>query len=191
MADLIAQGPRPENRWRQALLAGQVVVLGREAGGDGSSLWGVPWEPFLSRRHLELVWQNGRLEVRQLPGARNPVFVRGREADHFELKPGEHFVIGSTIFTLADQAATPRSVAQAGAAADPDVEQALFEATISAPELHRQHFRDAPHRLDVLSRLPDVISGADDDHELFQRLEHMLLAGIPTADEVALVKIRS
>jgi adenylate cyclase len=201
MADLIAQGPRPEDRWRQPLPAGQVVLLGRQqapgaAGSNptvdanGTPLWGVPWEPFLSRRHVELVWRNGRLEVRQLPQARNPLYLHGRETDHFELKPGEHFVVGSTVFMLVEQGGTPRSVSQASTAADPGAEQPLFETTISAPELHRQRFRDAPHRLDVLRRLPDVISGAADDQELFLRLENMLLAGIPTADVVALVKVK-
>jgi adenylate cyclase len=193
MADLVAQGPRAEDTWRQPLPAGQAVVLGRAAAAaaNGAPLWGVPWEPFLSRRHLELLWHDGRLDGRQLPEARNPVHVHGREVDHFELKPGEHFVVGSTVFTLLDPAGTPHSAAHAGTQADQAAEQPLFETTISAPELHRQHFRDAPHRLDVLSRLPDVISGAADDHELFLRLENMLLAGIPTADVVALVRLKS
>ncbi len=54
-------------------------------------------------------------------------------------------------------------------------------------ELDRLAFRDAPHRLDVLSKLPDVISSAADDPDLFARLCDMLLAGIRRADAVALV----
>ena len=54
-------------------------------------------------------------------------------------------------------------------------------------ELDRLAFRDAPHRLDVLSKLPDVISSATDDPDLFARLCDMLLAGIRRADAVALV----
>jgi adenylate cyclase len=174
MADLIAQGPKPGDGWRRPLPEGEPVVLGRDAGG-----WGAPWEPFLSGRHAEVVWRGGRLEVRRLPGARNPVFAGGREADRFELLPRQQFVIGSTTFTVTDRGSGP------GTTGPP-----VIEATVSAPDLLRREFRDAPHRLDVLSRLPDVIAGADDDTQLFVRLGNMLLAGIPPADVAAVVSLR-
>jgi adenylate cyclase len=61
--------------------------------------------------------------------------------------------------------------------------------TVSAQELKRLPFRDAPHRLDVLSRLPSVISSAANDSELFLHLANLLLSGIPRADAVALVAV--
>src|SRR5262249_35751400 len=61
--------------------------------------------------------------------------------------------------------------------------------TVGHHELDRLAFRDAPHRLDVLSKLPDVISSATDDADLFGRLTDMLLAGIRRADAVALVAL--
>jgi adenylate cyclase len=173
MADLIAQGPKPRDSWRRPLPADGPVVLGRDTGA-----WDVPWEPFLSRRHAELQWAEGRLEVRQLPTARNPLFLKGQESAHFAVKPGEHFVLGSTTFTvLAAGSHTPAD------------RPAQYEATVSAPDLEKRQFRDAPHRLDVLSRLPELISGAADDAELFLRLANMLLAGVPRADLVALVRV--
>jgi adenylate cyclase len=173
MPDLIAQGPEPGDTWRRPLPAGQPLVLGRDAGA-----WDVPWERFLSRRHVELIWRDGRLEVRQLPAAGNPLFLRGREVTRCRLAPGEHFVLGTTSFRVADQAASPAAGAPG-----------LLEATVSAPDLQRLGFRDAPHRLDVLRRLPEVIAGAANDAELFPRLTSMLLAGIPRADVVALVSL--
>jgi adenylate cyclase len=172
MADLIAQGLKPADYWRRPLPPDQPVILGREDGG-----WDVPWEHFLSHRHAELLWVDGRLEVQPQPTARNPIFIQGREAGHSQLKPGDHFVIGSTTFTVST-----------GPTRTPADSPALVEATVSAPELQRLQFRDAPHRLDVLSRLPEVISGAADDAELFLRLANMLLAGITRADVVALVR---
>ena len=175
MPDLIAQGPRPEDTWRRPLPAAGAVALGRDADA-----WPVPWEPFLSRRHAELTWRNGRLKVRRLPGAANPVYHAGQPDDGFDLAVGGAFVIGKTVFTLADSRPTP----------DPGAGRVLLEArTITHGELERLKFRDAPHRLDVLSKLPGVISSAADDADLFGRLTDMLLAGIPRADAVAVVAV--
>ena len=175
MPDLSAQGPDPANHWRRPLLPGETIVLGRDADA-----WPVPWEPFLSRRHAELVWRNGRLKVRRLPGAANPVFHGGKAAESFEIAAGGAFVIGRTVFTVAEGRPTPT----------PANERRLLEArTIAHGELHRLKFRDAPHRLDVLSKLPDVIASATNDPDLFARLADMLLAGIPRADAVALVEV--
>ena len=69
----------------------------------GAGPWSVPWDERISRRHVEIDWREGRLHVAVLPEARNPVFHRGRKSGSFELKPGDHFVIGGTTFTLADE----------------------------------------------------------------------------------------
>ena len=174
MADLIAQGPNPSQFWRRPLPADEAVILGRD-----SREWNAPWEPFLSGQHARLLWKAGRLGVEKMPGVNNLLFVRGQEAAQFQVKPGEHFVVGSTLFRVSD---SPERTATGPI-------PALLEATVSAPELQRRKFRDAPHRLDVLSRLPEVISGAADDAELSFRLVNMLLAGIPRADAAAVVAV--
>ena len=66
MADLIAQGSQPQFRWRRHLPAGAPQVLGR-VGGQLAT----PWDERISRKHAELTWQEGRLQVRLLPEARN------------------------------------------------------------------------------------------------------------------------
>jgi adenylate cyclase len=175
MSDLIAQGPRPEDNWRRPLPAGEAVVIGRDP-----DVWNVPWESYLSRRHAELTLNNGRLRVRRMYGTTNPVFHSGKPADSFELAPSGAFVIGHTLFTLA----APRP----STASNPD--GMLLEArTIHHTELERLKFRDAPHRLDVLSKLPEVISSASNDADLFARLGDMLLAGVPRADAVAVLEV--
>ncbi|QDU24100.1 adenylate/guanylate cyclase domain-containing protein [Urbifossiella limnaea] len=168
MPDLIAQGPQPENHWRRRLPAGPVTL-----GRDG---WGAAWEPFLSRRHAELEWSAGRLHVRP-SAARNPVFRDGDPVDGpFELGLGAAFVVGRTTFTVVPDA--PSSSAPG----------ARHESlTVAHGDLAHLPFRDAPHRLDVLSKLPDVIAGAASDPELFAGVCEMLLAGLPRADAVALV----
>jgi len=150
------------------------VILGRVADG-----WSAPWEKWLSRRHAELTWQDGVLHVHRLPTARNAICCRGKEGHSFQLKPGETFVIGNTVFTL--EALTESS--------SPESKPLVQVRSASPQELAGIPFRDAPHRLDVLSRLPHVISSAADDNELFLQLINLLIAGIPRADVIALVAV--
>ena len=99
--------------------------------------------------------------------------------DRFSLGPGEHFVIGQTTFTLADQQVNVTADAPAPVQQHPLTPQYLKQV----------QFRNPDHRIEVLSRLPDVISGAAGDEELFVRLVSMLLAGVPRADAAAVVAV--
>jgi adenylate cyclase len=172
MPDLIAQGSEAQQRWRRTLPEGETVVLGRIGGG-----WAVPWDRQVSRRHASLLWNGRELMVSRLPEGHNPVFLRGVEVTRCAIVPGEHFVIGQTTFTLADQ--------QVNVTADAPVP--VQQQSFSSQYLKQVHFRNPDHRIEVLSRLPDVISGATGDQELFVRLVSMLLAGVPRADAAAVV----
>lgn len=176
MADLIAQGEDAQHRWRRALPVEEPILLGRTAGG-----WAVPWDPHISRQHVELRWTGRRLEVTRLPESRNPVFFRGQAVDAFHLQPGEHFVIGETTFTLTNQRVSLTS----------DVPQPVQQQTFSAQYLKQVRFRNPDYRIEVLSRLPEAISEVTHDAELCVRLANMLLAGIPRADTAAIVAIES
>jgi len=173
VADLIAQGPQLQHRWRRTLAGEGTILLGRDAGA-----WSTPWDEQISRRHAELRWHGDRLEVRALPTARNPIFWLGRSVPHCFLLPGDHVVIGQTTFTLTDERACPSL----------DLPQPATEQTFRPEQLAQLRFRDADQRIDVLSRLPEIIAGAADDAELYVRLVSLLLGGIPTADAVALVR---
>jgi len=174
MPDLIAQGKELQHRWRRPLPEGQPVVLGRASG-----VWSVPWDPHISRQHAELTWKSDRLEVVQLSTARNPIYVRGNESARFSLLPGEHFVIGDSTFILADQ-----QIQLSG-----DSPQPIQQQTFSAEYLRQIRFRNPDYRMEVLSRIPDVIAGATGDEELCLSLVGMLLAGLPRADAAAVVEI--
>ena len=174
MADLIAQGAEVQQRWRRALPIGQRFVLGRTGG-----TWSVPWDHHISRKHAELYWRGDRLDVVQLPNARNPIYFHGKETPRIELGPDEHFVIGQTTFTLVDQHVNISVDAPA------PVQQQAF----SAQYLSKISFRNPDHRIEVLSRLPEVITGASGDEELCVRLVSMLLAGVPRADTAVVAAI--
>lgn len=172
MADLIAQGNEPQQRWRRVLRPNQRFLLGREAGNFSTG-----WDQQISRNHARACWEQGRLHVEKLPDARNPVFFGGRPSEAFQVRAGEQFVIGQTTFTVTSD--TVQWLA--------DVERPAEEQAYSAQALERVRFRNADQRIEVLSRLPDIISGAVNESELFVRLVSMLLAGIPRASAVALV----
>jgi adenylate cyclase len=176
MPDLIAQGTEPQQRWRRGLPEAQEVTIGRLGG-----TWAVPWDPHVSHRHAQLFWNGTRLEVTRLPNSRNPVFLLGKEADRFSIQPGDHFVIGQTSFTLADQRVNITA----------DAPQPVQQQSFSAQYLRQVQFRNPDYRIEVLSRLPDVISGAAGDAELVVRLVSMLLAGVPRADAAAVVTVDS
>jgi adenylate cyclase len=75
MADLVAQGPEQEQRWRHTLPA-RPVTLGRIEKCD----WEVSWDERISRLHATLAWQDGKLHVRKDPRARNDIFYQGQKA---------------------------------------------------------------------------------------------------------------
>ncbi|HEY1068270.1 MAG TPA: FHA domain-containing protein, partial [Pirellulales bacterium] len=144
MADLIAQGARSQNRWRRTLVPGEEVVVGRAA-----DTWSAFWDEKISRRHAKIRLLRNVLSVERLPGSRNPIFFHGHEAAKFDVRPNESFVIGDTMFTLAAEDVRVS-----------DGPAPVEELTFAARDLQHVRYRDADHRLDVLSRLPDVISGA-------------------------------
>ncbi|RMF40579.1 MAG: adenylate/guanylate cyclase domain-containing protein [Planctomycetota bacterium] len=175
MTELVAQGPRPENRWRKALPEGETFVLGRL-----SAPWDVPWDDRISRRHARLRWTGERLEVQRIPESRNAIFFRGQRRDEFSARIGEHFVIGQTTFALV-QAEQPALGTPSPAL--------LTEQTFSAQLLRNNKFKDAGKRIEVLSKLPDVIAGAADDQELCQGIARLVLQGVPDAMYVAIVQL--
>jgi adenylate cyclase len=173
MADLLVQGPNPNQQWRRALPAGQAIVIGRDAGD-----WSVPWEPWLSRRHAELTWREaGFLTVQRLPTARNPIFFAGQESNRCDVPAGSHFVIGATRF-LIENDETAATVSEPAP---------VEERTVSVPELERLPYQNAAHQLDVLRKLPELITTTMTEADLCERVANLLLSGIPQAEAVALV----
>ncbi len=178
MPDLIAQGPTSEDRWRREMpepASGIEVMIGR-SGTD----WNVPWDSMISRSHVRLSpLSQDRVEVHCLTTARNPVFHRGQKSDNFTLVAGDHFVIGQTTFTLANRP---------GASDSPDhgdVTEHAYDHSV----LRRRHFRDGAARIEMLSRLPDLITSSSSDEELLVRVAGVLLQATPSASAVAIVAL--
>lgn len=134
----------------------------------------------MSREHALLQPQDdGSLKVTQSPQARNPIFYRGRKQESFALRPGEHFVIGHTTFTLAVRPEVNVADARAG----------VTEHVYDAVELRRKGFRDSAARIEALGRLPDIIGGSSSDDELVFRVVSLLMQSISSASAVAILQV--
>jgi adenylate cyclase len=175
MPELIAQGKNSEHRWRRLLPLGETVVLGR-----GSPTFRVPWDDRISREHVKFRLDEDGLHVQRVTSAGNPVFFNGHEADQFTLQSGEHFVVGTTTFTFSKEAAL----------ASMDVPNPVHQKTFSSEFLRNLRFRNAEKRIEVLNRLPDIISSATNEQELINRISNMLLTGITGATTVGFVTSR-
>ena len=178
MPDLIAQGPMNEHRWRRELpaITRRTGVLVGRADAD----WNVPWDSKISRAHVRLIpVTDNRVEVCCEASARNPVFFRGKKTARFTLVPGEHFVIGSTTFTLANRPGASDS------ASDIDLTEHEFDHAM----LRRRNFRDAAGRIEMLSRLPDLITSSSGDEELLVRVTSVLLQATTAASAVAITSV--
>jgi adenylate cyclase len=150
------------------------VVLGRASHG-----WAVPWDDRVSRKHAKIIWDGRSLNVAKLNEARNPIFFRGVRKDEFEAGIGDHFVIGQTTFSIVDQ--------RIRVLATDEDQPAMTEHSFAASELRKSRFRDADERIEVLSKLPEIIRSSSSDEELFHRMVNLLLEGIPKATFVAIV----
>ncbi len=174
MLELIAEGLEPQQRWRQSLTAGRSYILGRSVEAD----FPVPWDRTISRRHVSITASEQSVQVARLAEASNSLCVAGEVVERCELRIGEQFVLGATLFHVEQQGLSGNSAN----------ERPFQEVTFDAHTLRQIRFRDADRQIEVLTHLPEVIWGARNDDELFFRLTNVLLAGVIQADVIAIVR---
>ncbi|MHC4875760.1 MAG: adenylate/guanylate cyclase domain-containing protein [Planctomycetota bacterium] len=172
--DLIATGPDEGQQKRLRLDPGPSYVIGRSV----SVALSIDWDPALSREHVNAAVIDSEPRITRLSTASNPVYFAGAACDDFNLRPGESFAIGQTQFRLIEHAeadsSTPNRI----------VEEVRFEAS----QLRNIRFSDADKRIEVLTHLPSVIQRTRTDDEFFQTVADLLLAGIPSAEAIAIVE---
>ena len=171
MADLVAQGPKPENRWRRRVTE-TPAEIGRTATG-----YATPWDRQISRVHMTVLMDGDDLVVEKNESAKNPILFGGKELERFRISAGEHFVIGQTTFTLSNERAMATLETPAPAS----------EQAFSSLDIEKVQFSDSDRRLAVLNQLPDIIASAPSERDLYVRLASVLLTGIRSANTVAIV----
>jgi adenylate cyclase len=180
MSALIAEGPLADSGWRRALEGIGPWIVGRDTSCDLP----VAWDREVSRQHARLSQVPEGLLVEKLSSARNPVYHLGQPVDTCRVAPGGQFVIGGTLFRYLgggdDLTVTPTPSARAATPVE--------EVTFSRQALQQVRYRDADRRIEVLSRMPEVISEARTDEELASRLTGLLTAGVAQAEAAAVVE---
>jgi adenylate cyclase len=151
------------------------LFLGRTAQ------WPTPWDEHVSRVHAEVVWSGEALKVTKIPSAKNEIFLGGAANQQFSILPGEHFVIGGTSFTLASERAFVTL----------EMPKPTRQQAYSSQYLRQMRFRHADQRIEILSRLPEVVSAATSDFDRRVRIVNLLLTAIPKADAAAILSLTS
>lgn len=131
-------------------LTAKRAIIGRAEDADLK----VDHDLHLSRKHAEVWMDGGRLRVKRLPGAANPVYHSGIPRDEFALAPGEHFVIGRTRFMFVSDVAPAVDLA----ATSP---QPIALKTISAKDLYAINSESDRLRLLDLLELPEILRSRD------------------------------
>lgn len=208
-AELIVHGPA-DQVFRQRLVEGQVVRLGRAP----ASGWAIEWDRSISREHVDLCWNDGKLSVICLVTATNPIKLRGEPLREVLVGGSEAFEIGQSSFYVdvaymsAASAASqtiqaapeplirmplPTSRDEISVEAEPppqefdtqDTEDIIEEYSYHDNDLNKVSFGDTGLQMEVLSTLPKLISGSKTDVDLALMLCGMLLEAIPPAVAVA------
>lgn len=192
--ELQAQGL--EKGERASVPLGDELLL--RLGRNPKTGWKVGWDRQISREHADLEWKRGRLIVRCLDRATNPLVVGGSPARSAVIGVGDEFHIGATVFRLVGETlATQREVARAAAATGPAAQLELRDdAHDSSAELHsfrseelrEFEFSDPVRQMEMLARLPDLISASTTDEDLGSLLVDLLLEAIPASVATAVVR---
>lgn len=187
---LIVEGKNASHRFRVALTEGSVFRLGRAASCDVT----VPFDLTVSREHANLCWKNGRLRVTCLPNARNSLLYQDAVFREICIAANDSFVIGSTKFAVGlpgnhDSTGDTVEVPAIKAPFDSDVPKANWAMQSYSPgELQHVEFHNAAQQIQLLSRLPDLISDAHSDADLGHALSGLLIEAIPQAVAVAVIR---
>ena len=186
MLQVSISGPDPSQRLQKAIREGQVVRIGR-APKEG---WAVPWDRAISREHADVRWENGVLRVSMIPQARNPLIHQNKMMKEVTLSAGDWFQIGETKFQAGD--ISERTVVKqepeedtVNVEFDEGVGSIMEEYAYSQEELSKVAFKNSELQLEILSRLPRLISGSHTDEDLGALLSRLLLDAIPPAEAVA------
>ncbi|HSF17840.1 MAG TPA: adenylate/guanylate cyclase domain-containing protein [Vicinamibacteria bacterium] len=179
MPKLVAHGPGNEEG-SFIVRADRQIRLGRQpTGGKSIDPFTIAWETSLSRNHADLRWAEGKLEVSRVSGSKNPVFFKGTARERFSMELGEHFVIGTTTFSLIEDRVDVGHE-------DPTP---LETVSFTMAEIKSTRYRDADDRIAVLASIPEVLRRASSDEDLFSRLVLLLLEGIAAAQAVGIVRV--
>lgn len=190
MAEILAQLRDTSQVLKLMFSEGQLVRLGRVPTPESGMLgWLIPWDRLISRNHADLVFQNGRLEIRRLPTGKNPIYKNEVEQGPLvEIPPGGTFRIGETHFRF--EAPEVQAFDEPD---DPPEEMdrtSIDQRIYTVEELRDTEFGNQNDRMDVFAMLPKLISKSRNDAEFASQLVALLLPTIPLGQAAAVIRCR-
>lgn len=166
---LLAQGARAI---QFELEDGQSAVVGRAPEAN----FRIDWDPKISRMHVQVVRQGRRLKIRKCEAARNPIRLKGKDVESAELRDGDSFTLGETLFrVIADSDETTMDEAPFG------------EHSFSHEQLNSFTFSHAERQLQALSKLPERLAAVEGEESLAVEMVRVLLDGLPRANAAAVM----
>lgn len=157
-----------------------VFRLGRAPQND----WVVNWDRLISREHAQLRWHEGQLQVRCMENATNPIIIDGESFRELKIDVGGEFLIGATKFRLVEEVEPGASSGMEMAEDEP----LNGLQTYQSDELNEFQFSDPIRQMDMLARLPKMISGSTSDEALAGLLVDVLLETIPAGVATAVMR---
>ena len=157
------------------LPVGKILKLGRVPQNDCA----VIWDRTVSREHATLEAGNGKVLVKCLPAATNPILFQGKPVREALIGNGDWFQIGATRFDVT----CPAEVEDGESEGQTD--SGCDEYSYGSADLNKVEFKDAGRQMEILAGLPMLISESQTDVGLAETLAGMLLDAIPQATAVA------
>ncbi len=190
LAELSAQLRDTAQILKLTFAEGQLVRLGRVPVPESGMLgWLIPWDRLISRNYADLVFQNGRLQIRRLPESKNPIYKNEIEQGTVvEIPPGGTFRIGETNFRF--------EAPEARYAEEPDdppeeIDRTSIDQRIyTVDELRVTEFGNQTDRMEVFAMLPKLIAKSRNDAEFASQLVALLLPTIPLGQAAAVIRCR-
>lgn len=172
MWTLYARNLEDQDQKTFPLIGKEQWIIGRSSSAQIS----IPWDRFMSRKHLKLTVGRQNLLIEQLPEARNEVLYQGKKVSRCKLQSGDDFLVGSTLFQVVQHA---------------QVEQESIpsqEIYYPAEELQSHHSPDSTKKLELLSMLPRLLEHSPGDENFIDIMLEQLSQGIPDAGGILLLQ---
>ncbi|NQV24826.1 MAG: adenylate/guanylate cyclase domain-containing protein [Rhodopirellula sp.] len=180
--ELQARGTDDSQCSVRSLDTDDVFRIGRSPQND----WVVNWDRLISREHAQMRWHEGKLQVRCYDKATNPIIINGESFRELKIDVGGEFLIGATKFRLvSSEDAEPADSSDMDMSED---EPLAGLQTYQSDELNEFQFSDPIRQMDMLARLPKMISGSTSDEALAGLLVDVLLETIPAGVATAVMR---
>ncbi len=179
--NLRVSGPEFSQRIQKTLGLDQKLRFGR-APKDGLA---VPWDLKISREHADMFWDGRFLTVICTEKATNPIVYHGEKVRKAEISLGDGFRIGSTVFLVVENIMNALDrfdcLEELGTIVD--------EIPPSSLEGVSSDIASSESQMELLAKLPYILSKSKTDEDLAEKVCSLLLNAIPQAEGVAVASV--